>query len=601
MRSIVRSHARSALLIAFSVMACTAKAKTVEQMRLCGDRLVFQSPIEPPLTEGELKWVCGFPETSGTPFKAWEEMPTSQGALSLRAFLEKRGYLRAKTEIRKKNGKSVLYLEPGEPVRVTAFELIDESTPLDLKKRRKVVGALLTPDLMDEVEKWAKRELQNQGYPCPMVRAQAEAPTGRLLVRAQPGETKLFGSVRVSTQHGQTPVRSENISRSYAFSTGQLFNQQLLDISSSRILTNGILEETYFSPICREEAGGVVPISEVTVPGKPRLLMMDFGFDTETWAYGKATTRNPRIGAHDSVAEAFVLANFSTQRAEGSYQWFLSPGPSRLWLKPLAALTNSDEEFFRTVFEELRLELGTDWDASAGFNIALSGGPEFSAFQNQRGPGPGYASGGGLRARIAAQSHTKETYEPRAQSGFFAALEARAFDRSILSSFSAQRFDFDANLDWNVGDYSPAFLVLNLRTRFATTLSVDSAERSTAVPPVFLHYIGGFRTVRGFGRLELPSSGLGGLTSATLTLEARPMLLPETFEPQIYLDLGGIGDSSFALQRPLYWSPGIGLRWRSPIGPVQASLAHGYATSAEPSGMTPPFHWQFYFGWGQTL
>ena len=88
------------------------------------------------------------------------------------------------------------------------------------------------------------------------------------------------------------------------------------------------------------------------------------------------------------------------------------------------------------------------------------------------------------------------------------------------------------------------------------------------------------------------------MTKAYLGAEIRiENLILDQISPLFFLDVGKLGINSFTLDPGFYWSPGLGLRWASPIGAVQAltglGFSEGLRSAAASSG------WQFYLSLGE--
>jgi outer membrane translocation and assembly module TamA len=91
--------------------------------------------------------------------------------------------------------------------------------------------------------------------------------------------------------------------------------------------------------------------------------------------------------------------------------------------------------------------------------------------------------------------------------------------------------------------------------------------------------------------MELPGNSVGGLSAWFGNFEIRPHFWGEHLEPIVLVDVGEFGNRSFSIQSPLYWSPGFGISWSSPIGTLQSTLAHGFVSGGDPDSLS---HWQFY-------
>jgi translocation and assembly module TamA len=122
---------------------------------------------------------------------------------------------------------------------------------------------------------------------------------------------------------------------------------------------------------------------------------------------------------------------------------------------------------------------------------------------------------------------------------------------------------------------------LQLRTEAGAVLARDSAS----VPSTQLFRTGGDTSVRGYGYrdigVELPDGQVGpGRYLAVGSIEwQRPIRrggLPTEFESVAFIDTGGVSNRPADLR--FSTGVGAGVRWKSPVGPIQADLAYGVKT-----------------------
>ncbi|MDB5742733.1 MAG: surface antigen [Polaromonas sp.] len=117
-----------------------------------------------------------------------------------------------------------------------------------------------------------------------------------------------------------------------------------------------------------------------------------------------------------------------------------------------------------------------------------------------------------------------------------------------------------------------------MRAEAGAVLSKDTAR----IPATQLFRTGGDNTVRGYGYrdigIPLANGAIGpGRYEAVGSIEwQRPMTIKgqvSEFENTLFIDAGAVADKAQDL-RPSF-GIGTGLRWRSPIGPLQIDLAYG--------------------------
>ncbi len=112
------------------------------------------------------------------------------------------------------------------------------------------------------------------------------------------------------------------------------------------------------------------------------------------------------------------------------------------------------------------------------------------------------------------------------------------------------------------------------------------AKDTTGIPSAQLFRTGGDSTVRGYGYRDIGISLANGVIGpgshmAVGSVEwQRPMLRdgrPTEWENTVFIDAGAVGDKLRDLSPSV--GVGTGVRWRSPIGPLQIDLAYGVKVS----------------------
>jgi translocation and assembly module TamA len=108
------------------------------------------------------------------------------------------------------------------------------------------------------------------------------------------------------------------------------------------------------------------------------------------------------------------------------------------------------------------------------------------------------------------------------------------------------------------------------------------APAGANIPATQLFRTGGDTTVRGYGYLDIGVPLPGGLVGfgRYLTVGSaewqRPIThngQPTTFEHTLFVDAGAVANEPGELRARV--GVGTGVRWRSPVGPVEAAVAYG--------------------------
>jgi len=124
-----------------------------------------------------------------------------------------------------------------------------------------------------------------------------------------------------------------------------------------------------------------------------------------------------------------------------------------------------------------------------------------------------------------------------------------------------------------------AYFPLSQSTQLMTRLEVGAVSGANSAPSTYLFRAGGDQSVRGYGFQTL------GIQEADATLGARYLLtgsielvqwLTNQWGAAFFVDFGNAADEIDAL-KPVY-GYGLGVRWKSPAGPLGADIAYGEDT-----------------------
>jgi outer membrane translocation and assembly module TamA len=569
-------------LILIALMSLLNPAYARNELTLCS-RYHFTQPITPALTAAEKSLICGSapsPEGALAESKAWAFVPSSQAILSITAFLQSRGYLKPKIQ---SHGKE-FQIDPGPISRVSRIELEGAPAGPDFSDVTQRSGKILTPKLLSELEQSALQQMMSHGYPCPDVHAEANSDNESIVLHIRSGPTRRIGKVTSA----QIPGTMDGIlSRYYAFKPGDLYDDQLLAISSDRAIFAGVVEDTFFVPKCNDTEE--VDLHQQIRPGAPRIFTLGVSVNTEEIGRISLSLRNSRVGSSASDAEIQISASSKIQDLTIFFQNYFLSTPSRQSIRPLARVMHENENPFEIVNEEGEIQYGTSWDAW-GMNGQFSVGPQFSQYQTLQGLGPNSTHALFLTTEARLISHVFEFNHNALRGGSQLLARAEVSSSSVGSQFSARRLELTGEKFWRPGSEQKRAPVV-FRTRAGWRTTGFSEDSPAALPPNLRYFLGGQENLRGFGRMELPGNSVGGLSAWFGNFEIRPHFWGEHLEPIILVDVGEFGNRSFSIQSPLYWSPGFGISWASPIGTLQSTLAHGFVSGGHPDSLS---HWQFY-------
>ncbi len=570
------------LVSLFASQRCIASEP--ERFYFCPHILMIGRPT-PDFGEVERGLICGEPSQKESPTGgAWAKIPFSQAKYNLKNFLQQRGYHHP---LFSQLDENFYQVEIGPQTKVKEVQIQKNAGEIDISRLRKIKNQPLSPQTLDQIERWVSGKLRNQGYACPVVTSKADPDSGEVLIQVQSGPLLTIAQV----ESEEIPGIKNGILRRYdAFEIGKLYDERLLTLTSNRILSAKLLESTYFTHRC---LGDGVHLKQEMIAGRPRLLITGFGVNTEGLLLGRFAWRNTRLGDTASLLDLSVSGSSKLQSLRGNIQWYFLPEVSRFYLNPIVQLNHNNEQHFEVVSTEGQFGFaGTLDQGSIGASYFI--GPSLNFYRTVKGIGAPAVHLANLETRITLKSHLFEFYAANPQTGYSLNFSSSLNNKGFLSQVSAQRLSLWGESLWNLNHYEPALWIVGIRGGMTTIFTDEPIGAGTSLPAPYLQYLGGSMNLRGFSRQELSiGSQGGGLTSSFLGLELRlSQTLPAGLDPFLFFDVGALGSRPLSLDSPLYWNPGLGIRWASPVGSLRTTLAQGYSNGV-------PNHLQFFLSLGE--
>jgi outer membrane translocation and assembly module TamA len=188
-------------------------------------------------------------------------------------------------------------------------------------------------------------------------------------------------------------------------------------------------------------------------------------------------------------------------------------------------------------------------------------------------------STGLLSGGIQIMSHSYEHYDIHPDAGDLFAINFDFRDPGLGFKERLLKLDSTYVKLARLSNWGRGTLVGGVRFNAGTTWVSDDVSLN-GLPPTVKFYGGGSDDLRGFHLKTLPQNdGLGALSKIGTKLELRrTYMVKESIEGFTFLDFSYFGTQSWELDPQLFYSPGLGLRWLSPIGLVQGFVARAYRT-----------------------
>lgn len=552
------------------LLLLNACAHHESNIQLC-PKVYLHSPDEIKFSDTEKRLLCGDPDEP-----AYQNIPTYQAKFSMKGFLQSKGY--SKPEF--KDDGDTLQVYTGDQTRLTEVkvnsERIVDSEKLQtniFKHHRKEV---LTPKLLDDMEKEAIKFLRDQGYPCAKLISKVNADDGHLTMDVSDLRGFTYGEIKKGPIEG---VDERALARFYPFKATDSFTQQGLDLAEKRFTRAGVVQGTFFQEKC-DLKNDTFSLAQDFILNPPRTIRFGVGASTEIGPMVRVKWSNQRYGSMASLLEASLQSSLKTQTLKLSADRYFWPDHPRKSVLAEFAVERNDQKDFREIGSTLnpQLKWTTDtvdrnWIWATGPNF-LVGSYKSKALNENRS----YRTIA-LVGSIETKNHEYEFFDDHPEAGNFMQFN---FDvRHPALGFSDPLFKLDytfLKLLW-LGNFGKGSAIAGLRLNTGTTIIKNTVAPET-LPPSVKYYGGGSDDVRGFDLATLPSNnGAGSLTKLSAKFELRKThLFEEKLEGYTFVDTAWFGEQSLKVNKQLWYSPGGGVRWFSPIGMVQTYLARALST-----------------------
>lgn len=573
----------------FIVLLCfLASPTTAKENKICDHITIMDGKLK--LNDNERVLVCG----SADGGEGWRTIPIPQATLHLKSILQNQAYLKPRFE---RAGES-LKVWLGSKTKVSNLRVEGADGVLHAEKKRKIVDFPLEPAKLNEVDAWANSELRRQGYACSKIAIEAHEWDSEVVVKVNLDTQKKVGQIEVGNLDGLHP---EVMNRYRPFGEGEIYDIRKTQIMTSRLLGDGLFQSAYFNAKCR---GDLVDLKLETSVGKPKIFRFGVGASTEELPFVDGSFKNARL---DNDASSFTAVLHASPRKYsftlGSELYWI-PGSTRSFFGPRFEMARRSESAYEINTVTGGADIGRNWDAHS-IRYAGRWGPTLNYSKRVSGVGPEETFYPTIDASFSAFSHVYESSIRDQYEGWTAEFFYRGQTKGLGSKVDVNRYRVDFKSLWNVGAFSPPLFIIGTRIE---AIAVDTDEitgqNRDLLPVEDRIYLGGDQNLRGFARQSINNERngvkLGYLTSLYFGFELRLIeQLPYRIQPFLLFDAAQVGDQRFTLERPIFASEGLGLRWASPFGTLRGSIARGHVIDGDATTAGVASSWVIFGSFGQ--
>ena len=478
----------------------------------------------------------------------------------------------------------VVAVDPGEatltgPVAIDFAGDIAQSTDVDARAQRALIernwrlptGQRFTQDAWDGAKTQALRELVARRYPAGKLAdslADVDAPERRASLRIQLDSGPLYrlGAMQVSGVERYDPVLVPRLAR---LDAGAVYDQNQLVEAQYRLAASGYFESaTIF--VDPESDPLAAPVQVQVREARLQKIILGVGLTTDSGPRASVEHTHHRVPG--TGWRAVTKLQLEKKSPFAQTEWTSIPdAASWRWVALGRAERLDDNEL---ITRAQRLRFGR---TQAGERIDRS---IYLQYDRAR------VSGAGLQGNSAADEGEGSALTANYvwTGRYFDSLPfpgrgyGLGFELGGGSTLGENRQPFTRTVGRWLGIRPLQRGRIAMRAEGGAVLAKDSAS----IPATQLFRTGGDSTVRGYGLRDIGIKRANGATGpgrylAVASIEwQRPILrggLPSEFESTVFLDAGAVADKPQDLRPSV--GVGAGVRWRSPIGPLQMDLAYG--------------------------
>ena len=481
----------------------------------------------------------------------------------------------------------VLRIDPGQPVRVRGLELgvagpggDDRRVGEALAAFQPRVGAVLDHRLYEAGKARIAVALAEHGYfdaalashRVEVTRAQQAADID---LRWTSGARHALGEARF-TQTPDAIIDPRLLGRLVPWAPGQPYDQAELDRLRKSLVALDYFALVDVQAAPNDAAGRQVPVDVQLTPAKRSIYSFGASYGTLSGAGISAGVERRYLNARGHKALAQV--DWAEKRKTATVQYRV---PAFAWLDGwyTASLQAADEQ--TNYVNSRRLELVGSRSGQFNDHLNLVASlhvlRERWAYASVTRPTPDFQYASFVYPSLRAEYiDVDERMAPRRGGGGTLTLRGGKGGADGRATFT----QLHASVQWFHGlDASSRLLA---RGELGHTFTADVL----ALPPSLRYYAGGDRSVRGYGWHEIGPrittsggdyfTGAPNVVSASLEYER---YFRGPWGAAVFVDTGSAFEGRDA---DLHTGVGIGLRWRSPVGPVRIDVARGLNSPDSP-------------------
>ncbi|MEM7278226.1 MAG: autotransporter assembly complex family protein [Pseudomonadota bacterium] len=390
-----------------------------------------------------------------------------------------------------------------------------------------------------------------------------ETHSAKVSLELNSGPRFTFGDIELQ----QDILDDDVIARYIKLQSGQNYLADDLARLQRNLNASGYFESVRVLPRISAKSSTEVPVEVALTPAQRTSYRLGLGFSSDTGPRFRGGYDNRRINRRGHQLSSDLRVSSVLSELSANYRRPLRD-PSVEWLSYSLGLQAEDTETSESQSYSLGMRrvvrLGSDWLRTDGLSLQFDEFTVGSLSEDSR-----------LLMPSIGFSRKSSNSRVNPLDGTSLRFQLRGASDSLASSTSFAQLSGQFKWIKSLGGAQR----LLARVSFGTTLKDDFDE----LPPSVRFFAGGNESVRGFGFEQLGPEDNEGLVIGGSHLLTASLEFERTFYKQFswaaFVDAGNAFDGT---QLEARVGAGLGLKWRSPLGPLRVYLAHplNYSTRA---------------------
>ncbi len=424
-------------------------------------------------------------------------------------------------------------LTSGSRLRHADYELLKESLQIRAAERGYVEAAFLE----NAIDVWPEKQAAD------------------LALKFASGPRYEFGEIVL-----EQSMLDENIVRAFLdFEMGMPYDNRLLTKAYNDLSRSGYFGRIELIPEFERASNRQLPVSIVLEPADRIEYTVGFGLSTDTGPRARAGFQNRRVNHRGHRLQTDLSVSSVLQGLSAEYRKPLTD-PRTEWLSYTSALssenTDSSDSDTARIGVRRSKQIRLEWMRTLSLDLSYDRYDIGGAESRSRLVLPGI-----VYDHKRADSDVFPTQGRRLTFELRGAAESLGSDTSFMQAIVGARFVRSLSED--------------SRLLARATVGVTAQSEFSELPPSVRFFAGGDESVRGFGYETLGPTdelgnvvGGGSLLVASIEYEHR---IRNNFYGAIFIDAGNAFED---MDVDAAVGAGLGIIWRSPVGPLRFYLAH---------------------------